>query len=170
MTSASFQITSDPTTKELTRRVLDAKDGLEQDRRGMLRGQGRRFVQLAKEEAPKRTGQFASKISYKTFVSGDVEELRVYAPKPLGDWILDGTPPHVIRPRGKGYPLRFYWPKVGREVRFMYVNHPGTKPNRFMGRAYRRWLPGARADLRQVAANWSRRLQGKAANPQSVSV
>ena len=170
MSKAAFTITSDPTTREIVRRVLDANRGLVTDRREMMRGQARRFVNLAQQEAPKFTGEFANKISYRTIGGGDVDGFNVYVPKPLGDWILDGTPPHVIRPRGNGYPLRFYWPKVGREVRFMYVNHPGTKANRFMGRAYRRWLPGARQDLNIVAENWARRIQGARQNPKSLGV
>jgi len=38
-----------------------------------------------------------------------------------------GTAPHVIRPRGAGYPLRFYWRKVGRVVTPWKVNHPGQR-------------------------------------------
>lgn len=170
MTSAAFDITSDPTARELTRRVLSAKDGLATDRRAMLRGQGRRFVQLAQSEAPKKTGVFAAGIRYRTFTSGDVDELRVYTPQPLGKWILEGTKPHVITPRGPGYPLRFFWPKVGRVVRFMRVNHPGTKANPFLSRAYRRWLPGARGDLRQIAINWTRRIQGAGVSPGELSL
>jgi hypothetical protein len=169
MSKAAFTVTSDPTTRELVRRVIAANDGMERDRRAMLKGQGRRFVSFAQDEAPKRTGVFASKIFYRTYAQGDTEELRVFTPQPLGGWITKGTPPHVIRPRGPGYPLRFFWPKVGREVRFMYVNHPGTKPNRFIGRAYRRWLPGARADLRLIAQNWSRTIQGAAVSPKDLS-
>jgi len=168
MTSASIQVTSQPSTRELVKRVLAAKEGVTQDRREMLRGQGRRFVQYAQEEAPKRTGEFASKIAYRTFVSGDTDELRVYTQQPLGKWILEGTRPHVIRAKNAPI-LRFYWHKVGRVVYFKSVNHPGTKPNPFMSRAYRRWLPGARGDLRQVAVNWSRRIQGAAVNPKSLS-
>jgi hypothetical protein len=43
----------------------------------------------------------------------------------------EGTVPHIIRARRKPF-LVFYWPKVGRVVRFKQVNHPGTKPNRYL--------------------------------------
>lgn len=170
MSKAAFTITSDPTTRELVRRVLDANQGLVADRREMMRGQARRFVSFAQQEAPKQTGLFASKIAYRTIGGGDEDGFNVYVPKPLGTWILEGTPPHVIRPRGVGYPLRFYWPKVGREVKFMHVNHPGTKANPFMGRAYRRWLPGARQDLNSMAQNWERRIQGARQSPKALGV
>ena len=66
-----------------------------------------------------------------------------------------GTKPHIIKPRGKGYPLRFKWggpgsykPKTvrggrfrgpgkvvgGKEVRAKQVKHPGTKPRHFTER------------------------------------
>ena len=55
-----------------------------------------------------------------------------------------GTERHYI-PRGapdnpQGGPLVFYWPKVGRTVVFSWVNHPGTKPNRFVERAMQQIL------------------------------
>ena len=43
-----------------------------------------------------------------------------------------GARPHVIEPRGPGYPLRFYWAKAGRVVAFWRVNHPGNAPQPFM--------------------------------------
>jgi hypothetical protein len=168
MSKAAFTITSDPTTRELVRRVIAANDGMERDRRAMLKGQGRRFVSFAQDEAPKRTGVFASKIFYRTFSRGDVEELNVFTPQPLGKWITEGTRPHVIRVKRARF-LRFYWPKVGRVVYFKSVNHPGTKANPFLSRAYRRWLPGARADLRLIAQNWSRTIQGAAVSPKDLS-
>ena len=48
-------------------------------------------------------------------------------------FVLDGTRPHPIE--GKRCPLHFYWHRVGREVWFWHVNHPGTTPNRFEIRA-----------------------------------
>lgn len=49
--------------------------------------------------------------------------------------VLDGTPPHTIRPRKKKGVLRFVID--GEVVYAKYVRHPGTKPNNFMGRALR---------------------------------
>ncbi len=55
---------------------------------------------------------------------------------PIAKLHHDGTPPHVIRARNKPA-LVFYWPKVGRVVSFRQVNHPGTKPNRYLTDALR---------------------------------
>jgi hypothetical protein len=46
-------------------------------------------------------------------------------------WLNDGTRPHVIRPR-RAKALRFFWRKIDRVVYFRQVNHPGTRPYRFL--------------------------------------
>lgn len=43
-----------------------------------------------------------------------------------------GTSPHGIVPRGPGYPLHFFWEKIGAVVDFMYVSHPGGRRNDFV--------------------------------------
>lgn len=50
-------------------------------------------------------------------------------------YVIKGTRPHKI----VGNPfLAFFWPKMGANVVFRSVNHPGTKANNFLGRALRR--------------------------------
>lgn len=61
---------------------------------------------------------------------------------PIAAWHHEGTQPHRIRAR-RGSRLVFYWRKVGKVVGFAYVNHPGTKPNRFLTNALR--ILGGRA-------------------------
>lgn len=51
--------------------------------------------------------------------------------------VHEGAKPHPIRPKRRGYPLRFYWDKVGGEFRTMKVNHPGNRGNPFLVRALR---------------------------------
>jgi hypothetical protein len=46
----------------------------------------------------------------------------------------EGTVPHVIRAR-RAPRLVFFWGKVGKVVAFKSVNHPGTKPNRYLTNA-----------------------------------
>lgn len=54
---------------------------------------------------------------------------------PYTRYVIKGTRPHPI----VGNPLlAFFWPKVGRNVVFRHVMHPGTKPNDFLSRALRR--------------------------------
>ncbi|MFB5193070.1 hypothetical protein [Alicyclobacillus fastidiosus] len=65
-----------------------------------------------------------------------------------GIWVIGGTKPHRIAPRGprsvvstrKQLPqfphLSFFWPKVGTAVFPKAVNHPGTEPNDFRWEAF----------------------------------
>lgn len=53
---------------------------------------------------------------------------------PIALWHHEGTQPHVVVPRTKPR-LVFYWPKAGAVVSFLRVNHPGTRPNRFLTKA-----------------------------------
>jgi hypothetical protein len=46
-------------------------------------------------------------------------------------FLQEGTRPHIIRAR-RAAALHFYWEKMGREVWFKHVSHPGTRPNPFM--------------------------------------
>lgn len=49
-------------------------------------------------------------------------------------FVIKGTRPHPI----VGNPLlAFFWPKMGRNVVFRHVMHPGTKANDFLTRALR---------------------------------
>lgn len=72
--------------------------------------------------------------------------------KKIWEYVSFGTRPHVIKPKGAGYPLRFKWggkgsykPRTttsggykgpgkvvgGKTVRFKRVNHPGNKARNF---------------------------------------
>lgn len=56
---------------------------------------------------------------------------------PAVGYVINGTPPHPIRPRPPKRALRF---TIGGRVVFArHVNHPGTKPNDFLNKA----LPAA---------------------------
>ena len=89
---------------------------------------------LAKLEArgPYSTGATAVSITKSIHVEGSTVNGTVRANTPWADMAHDGTRPHIIRPRGPGYPLRFYWRKVGHTVTPMYVRHPGMKGKRFL--------------------------------------
>ncbi|MFB7337760.1 hypothetical protein ACFC00_40115 [Streptomyces adustus] len=53
---------------------------------------------------------------------------------PAVGYVLNGTRPHLIRPR-RAKALHFY--VDGTEVFTRLVRHPGTRPNNFMARALR---------------------------------
>jgi hypothetical protein len=65
-----------------------------------------------------------------------------------------GTRAHVITPRGPGYPLRFYWKKIGRWVATYKVQHPGTRPYKFGYRA----TTAAYRQLGEMLSNGMRRV------------
>lgn len=167
-----FTYTAKPPFRDLKGRFAKADKGLLEDRREMVRVLGRRYVAFAQEEAPKKKGDFARGIFYRTFNKGDTVGFNTYMPQPLGKFIVGGTKPHPIAARNKGA-LYFFWPKVGMFtvvpkgggfrthvsgsklwVGKGYVSHPGTKPNDFTERAYNRWLPEAEPALRQISRRW----------------
>jgi len=161
-TELMFRLTSKPTFRDLRGRFTKANEQLLQDRRQLVRDQGKRFVKLAIDEAPERTGKFKKSIRYKTFVEGNGVGFTVTTKQPLGTFIVRGTKAHVI-PARRAPALRFWWDKGPRGPDIYYfksVNHPGTKPNKFISRAYRRWIPGARSDLRRISTRFARHLGG----------
>jgi hypothetical protein len=59
---------------------------------------------------------------------------RVIFRAPYARSVNSGARPHMIFPHGD-YPLRFFWRKVGREVRLLYVKHPGQKGKGYLTEA-----------------------------------
>ena len=55
-------------------------------------------------------------------------------PTQYASFVEFGTKPHVIKARRAKF-LRFYWHRIGENVAFKQVNHPGTKPRPFMRHA-----------------------------------
>ena len=157
-----FSFKANPSFRTIDGRFVKATVELINSMRPRMTKEGFRFKRIAKEETPKKTGELARSIRFRSFKKGEGRlGFRVYAQEPLMSFVQLGTKPHVIRPKRPGYPLRFFWPRVGKMVHFMSVNHPGTKPNPVMGRAFRRWIPGARAELMLMATKYSRTIAGK---------
>lgn len=68
---------------------------------------------------------------------------------PQADYTEHGTSAHRIRPKGPGYPLRFYWPKIPGWAHFMAVNHPGShKHDGWFSSTCARWRDFLRAAQR----------------------
>jgi len=124
----AFTVTSIPTFRDLQGRFAKAEKALIDERRKQMRSLGRMHVEAIQRFAPKKTGEFARGIRFRTKQSGDSVSFSVSTPQPLGRWLRPpGTKPHVIRAKRAKY-LRFYWPKVGKVVYFTAVNHPGYRP------------------------------------------
>jgi len=130
--------------------------------------QGRRMVDLLREEAPQgETGKFRKSIGVRDFTVGEWYGFETSAAEPIRTFIVEGTKAHLI-PKGGAKPgkfLAFKWKgaptaptgRGGMHV-FASVNHPGTNPNRYPGRSFRRWLPGARTWLKSIAVSYTREL------------
>ena len=118
---------------------------LEKDLSSKFFKHGRRLYDLVLDEAPEKTGKFKSRIQYRTYQGTGKMGIAITTPLPLGRFIIGGTKPHPI-PKGLGgTTLRFFWPKGPSGAGIYYfksVQHPGTKPNPFMTRAYKKWLFG----------------------------
>ena len=105
-----------------------------------------RVLKFAKEEAPvsSQGGRVGGTLqrSIKKTQSRDVggrysTGYDVTSNAPYSLFVIKGTRPHRI-PVSGFTPLAFFWPKMGKGVVFMSVNHPGTKANNFLSRALRR--------------------------------
>jgi len=99
------------------------------------------LLDIAKQEAPRRTGNLIRNLRATPFkMTGDYKGeggVEVDLDKvPYAGFVMYGTRPHVIRAR-RAKALHFRM--GGREVFCKSVNHPGTRPNRFMERALNRF-------------------------------
>lgn len=156
MTNPLLALTIKPTFRAMSGKYTKAEKNLLRNRRAQVVALGRRYVEYAREEAPEKTGAFKKSIRFRTFQTGETLGFTVTSKQPLGTFIVKGTKPHIILPR-RAKALRFV---IGDRVIFAkMVRHPGTKPNRFHGRAYARWLPGARASLAAISTKFVRDLQ-----------
>ena len=149
---------STPTFRELNGRFARASAELLESRRDLMRDLGRRFAELSRTEAPSRTGSFRESIGFRTFAEGSAFGFRIHMAQPLGQFILEGTAAHIISAR-YAMALRFEW--HGEIVFFKSVHHPGTKPNPFMSRAYRQWLPESREGLRRISLRYQQTLTAR---------
>lgn len=102
------------------------------------KARGQKVLQAAKREVPKgKTGALFAGLSMSQ--SRDTRGRwatgwDIFSNAPHTLFVIKGTRPHPI----VGNPLlAFFWPKMGRNVVFRHVMHPGTKANDFLSRALR---------------------------------
>lgn len=109
-------------------RMLRARGSIAHRR---LSNRTERVANIARREAPGRMGDY---ISWKVSEGPRGLQGVIVCDHHAVRWVLDGTRPHLIRPR-RAKVLRFE--VGGRVVYTNLVRHPGTKPNNFLGRALR---------------------------------
>jgi len=160
MAEPMLKVEITPPLRDLQGRFAKAEKKLLALRREQLRDLGRRFVAVAREEAPRKTGKFAKGIGFKTYErgKGGAMELRVTDPQPLGKWIRGGTKPHVIVPV-RARCLHFFT-RSGDEVFTMKVHHPGTKPSPYQERAMKRMTPEIDKSLKKLGKAVVKELAG----------
>ncbi|MFF5655197.1 hypothetical protein [[Kitasatospora] papulosa] len=90
-----------------------------------------RVANYAEAEAPGSMGDY---VSWKVTEGPRGLQGVVVCDHPAVKFVLDGTRPHIIRPR-RASALRFE--TGGRVVFARMVRHPGTRANNFMARALR---------------------------------
>ena len=168
-----FRIRFDPRFDQHTRNVRRATDRLMRRLPRVMDRLGESGTGIAQDEAPKDTGRYAAAHGHE--VQRIPNGARVTVGPGVGSgggfgsyfgnrdilslarWITGGTRPHVI----VGNPhLAFFWEKVGRFVIVHSVNHPGTKPNNYMERMYRRWKPHAERTIRRLGEDWIKDIEG----------
>lgn len=153
--SMNLEITAKPTFKDLKGRFAASEKDLLETRRDNMRQIGRLATAALREEAPRKTGKYASSIRYITRIEGTNIVMRTQSAQPLGKWIVGGTKPHIIRPvRAKM--LRFV--VNGKVVFARKVKHPGTKPNLYPQRAYQKIRTPMMIILRKVGTRYTLRL------------
>ena len=89
---------------------------------------GRELQGYARMDVPKRTGRLAASIDVKYKKSLNPRVI-VGSSLNYAYFVHEGTKPHIIRAR-QGRTLRFV--QNGRVIYATKVNHPGTRPTRFL--------------------------------------
>lgn len=115
-------------------RLLRARGGIAYRR---ISQRTARVAEIAEKEAPGPWAPTSPGRSRKVQEAPRRLEGVIVCDHPAVRFVLDGTRPHLIRPR-RERALRFEID--GRVVFSAYARHPGTRPNNFMARALRRGL------------------------------
>jgi hypothetical protein len=151
----NFQVEITPTLKEIASRFSLAEKNLGNDREAQAETLAADYLRIARKQAPKKSGDFANSLQTETFRKGvSGFGFNFFEPQPLGKWIRLGTKPHKIVPKGAGYPLAFYWAKIGGMMYTYSVNHPGTKPNPYAARAEREWRGDAEKTNQRISTRY----------------
>lgn len=152
-----FKATVTPPYRNIRGMFEKANKAMIEQQRESMRTLGEIWLESVRSEAPiGKTGKFRAAHSFKTFETSKGMQLRTYAPQPLATWITKGTRPHLIVARNKKA-LRFLWPNGPRSNRrftayhfYVWVWHPGTKPNDYLGRVHRVFVPFMREELAKM--------------------
>lgn len=90
-----------------------------------------------------------------TQIVGVVRTISTSEPRMLPAWLETGTRPHEIVVR-RAKALVFFWPKVGKKVAFLRVNHPGFKGILYTASAFAAMEEEIRAQITQAVQTGAR--------------
>lgn len=169
---AEYSVTFNPTLQNLRNGITQASKQFLKNERDAVKFLSRRWVAIAREEAPTKTGKFRAGIESVVVESETATGFFAGSPSPLGKWINKGTRPHKIYPR-RANSLYFFWGKISKwtvvpkgggfkthvfdNKLFIgkgFVRHPGTKPNPYVDRTFNRWITEAEKEMLKVADNF----------------
>ncbi len=169
---AEIVTTVRPSYRDVAGKFVKADEQLIADKRDMARRIGQDWVKKMREEAPKKSGEFAKGIRFRTTVAGEQINMSGTIPQPLGEFIIEGTQEHDVSARNANA-LAFFWPKIGKMVfvpkipgptyetdDFLvigkgFVTIPKRDPNKFNERALVKWKPFAFSELARISVNWT---------------
>lgn len=103
----------------------------------------REVIKAVEEEAPVKTGRLKKALRIRR--TGHLR-YEVSNPTDYDIMVQEGTKSHPIYPSKK---KALYWPGAAHPVKM--VNHPGTKPNRYMARGLQRALHQMGPTLNRIA-------------------
>lgn len=170
-------VTFKPTVRNVRGQFTRATARLVVHQRKASRILAKRWVQIARSEAPKGSGRttnrthgdFRRSITYTEFTKGGTVGFSTESEQPLGTFITHGTRAHQIRARRKKALYFFFgkirkWVVVPKKGGFKthvsdgklwvgkgYIQHPGTKRNDYVTRAYVRWTKEMEKEIADVA-------------------
>ena len=107
---------------------------------------GAHLEKRLRETSPRKTGEL-QRLTRVT-PRGPLK-LSVLVAAEYASYVRKGTAPHEIRPRFKKA-LAFFWEKVGENVIFARVHHPGTKANSWYDDALARFPADVEDELRRA--------------------
>jgi hypothetical protein len=134
------------------RRVRKGTQGLKARIRSKLQSVGQMYAAAMVAEAPRSrssTTHGADRIKFHLSGASGAQTIDFTMPDYFR-YVVEGTRPHDIVAHGRA--LAFTW--NGRRVFFARVHHPGTKPNDFIGRAWKAVRSRALALLGSAAREW----------------
>lgn len=102
---------------QLTRKVTSAAAAIARD-----------WERELQDTSPVASGRMRQNTSTKVSGSRGRVEVTAIVDTEYAEMVSTGTRPHVITPRSAGGVLSFFWERVGEQVYFASVNHPGATP------------------------------------------